>query len=160
MKVVVIVVLIVLLALFAVGVGEGFGKGNHKSSSSSRSKEAEDYQPGGFENALDKVFAPFRPAPDIPEKRILPGQTVSIPASTSPVRTLKLRAKPGCRIEAHYEAAAAPQENVNPIDLRFPRDGKGDRMVNSLPLVKEKGTISRVSCGVSHSCPGLEVLRD
>ena len=37
---------------------------------------------------------------------ILPGQTVKIPASKTPVRTLKLRARPGCKIQARYEAAA------------------------------------------------------
>ena len=159
MKTVVIVVLIVVLALFAVGAGAGFSQGNHRSSSS-KTKEAEDYQPGGFETAMDKVVAPFRPAPDIAEKKILPGQTVKIPASNSPMRTLKLRAKPGCRIDAHYEAAALPKENVNPLDLKFPREGKGDRMTNSLPLVKEAGTISKVSCATQHSCPGLDVVRD
>ena len=156
---VVIIVLVILLLLFAVGVGVGFGQGNHQSSSSNK-KEAEDYEPGGFETAMDKVAGWFRPAPDIPEKKILPGQTVKIPASKSPVRTLKLRARIGCEISANYSAAAAPKENVNPIGLKFPREGKGDRMVNSLPLLKEAGSISDVKCTKQHTCPGLDVVRD
>ena len=157
---IVLVVLLLILALFAVGVGVGFSKGNHHGTSSSSSREAEEYQPGGFESALDRLFAPLRPAPDISEKKILPGQTVKIPASKSPVRTLKLRARPGCRIQAHYEAEAPHRKDVNPIDLKFPREGKGDLMTGSLPLMKEAATISGVTCGASHSCPGLEVVRD
>lgn len=155
----VIIVLVLLLLLFAVGVGAGFSRGNHPSSSSS-SKEAENYQPGGFETAMDKVVGPFRPAPDIAEKKILPGQTVKIPASKSPVRTLKLKARPGCQASARYEAAAPPKKDVNPIELKFPREGKGDRMLNSLPLLKEAGSILDVKCTAQHTCPGLEVVRD
>lgn len=153
-----VVVLILILVLFAVGAGMGFSQGNHKKSSGS--KDAENYEPGGFESGLDGLVAPLRPAADLKEKKILPGQTVRIPASKSPVRTVKLRAKAGCQLSARYQAEAPPKADVNPIPLKFPRDGKGDRMVNSIPLLKEAGTISDVKCSVQHSCPGLEVVRD